>query len=162
MKVTHYYYCWNAPLTSTVQSPETHSKAQWMSVGAIFSPPRGGCFLCWNMTHLYFIQTSISVTILSDCPSTVIYHIAIKLIKYWWRHSISTAVSPPSTSDTVYASAALTVMPLILQDQPTDNTLTYIKEAMKMQKNYQNSWLLVFNTFTIYNISDSLLWSKEI
>ena len=60
-------------LTSTGWSPETFSKCQWMSTGAIFYAWRN------SATHLCFIHTSIlEDTILSDCPSTVICHTATK------------------------------------------------------------------------------------
>jgi len=67
--------CWNAPstvLTPTVRSPETFSKHWWMPLGAIFSPPRN------SVTHFCYISTSISDTILSNCPSTAICFTATK------------------------------------------------------------------------------------
>jgi len=59
-------------LTSTVQSSKTCTKYQWMSVGT--------CFFSWrsSLTHLCFIHTSVSDTILSNCPSAAICHMAIK------------------------------------------------------------------------------------
>ena len=49
-------------LTFTVGSRETFSKCQWMSVGAIFSTWRN------SMTYIYFICTSRSRVMLTDCP----------------------------------------------------------------------------------------------
>jgi len=60
-------------LTSTVWSPETFSQHWWMSVDAIFSTWRN------SVTHLSFIHTSMSDTIVSDCSSAAICHIATKL-----------------------------------------------------------------------------------
>ena len=57
-------------LTSTVWSPSTFSKRQWISVAIIFSTWRS------LMTHLCFRCTSMSDTILSDCPSDAICHTA--------------------------------------------------------------------------------------
>jgi len=64
-------YCLTV-LTSTSWSPETLSKHQWMSVGAIFSPWRN------SMTHLSLICAFMSDAILSDCPSAAICHMATK------------------------------------------------------------------------------------
>ena len=62
-------YCLSV-LTSTVWSPETFSKHHWMSVGTIFST--------WtnSVPHLCFIHTSMSDTIVSECPSAAICHTA--------------------------------------------------------------------------------------
>ena len=47
-------------------SPQIFTKCQCMSVGAIFSTRRN------SVTHLCFICTSMSDTMLSDCPSAAI------------------------------------------------------------------------------------------
>ena len=57
-------------LTSTVRTPSMFSKHQWMSVDTFFSAWRN------PVTHLCFIYTSISGTILSDCPSAAVCHTA--------------------------------------------------------------------------------------
>jgi len=59
-------------LTSTLWSPSMFSMCWWMSVGAIYST--------WttSVTHLCFICTSMSDTILSDCLPAAICHTATK------------------------------------------------------------------------------------
>ena len=57
-------------LTSTVWSPETFSKYQWMSVSAIFSAWRN------SVSHLCFIYPSVSDTILTTCPFATIGRMA--------------------------------------------------------------------------------------
>ena len=64
-------YCLTV-LTSTVWSPETFSKHQWMSMGAISSAWRN------SITHLCFIHNSMSDAILSDCSSVAVCHTAAK------------------------------------------------------------------------------------
>ena len=79
-------------------SLHTFSKRQWMSRGASFSAWRN------SVTHLCFICTSISDTILSDFPSAAICHTAVKCngilvgrfslychninIHLWWANKI--------------------------------------------------------------------------
>jgi len=72
-------------LMSTPWSPQTHSKYLWMTAGEFFSARRN------SVMDLYFMLTSISNTILSDCPSAAICHTATKrkrilmgrFILYW-------------------------------------------------------------------------------
>ena len=59
-------------LISTVCSPQTFNKHQRMPVAAIFSAWRN------SVTHLCFICTSMSDTILSYCLSAAICHTATK------------------------------------------------------------------------------------
>ena len=54
------------------------------------------------MTHLYFIYPSTLDTILSDCPTAAICHIAKNVMENWWEGSSSTAVPPTSASDFVH------------------------------------------------------------
>ena len=54
--------------SSTFWSPLMLSRCWWMSVGAIFSTWRN------SVTHLCFLCTSMSDTILSDCPSAAMCH----------------------------------------------------------------------------------------
>ena len=63
--------------TSTVWSPETFSKHQWMSVGATFS--------AWRY--------------LANCSSADNCHTAINVIEYWWEGSTSIVMPPTSTFD---------------------------------------------------------------
>ena len=51
------------------------------------------------MTHFYFIGTSMSDSILSDCPFAAICHVQQNVTAYRWEGSIHTAISPISTSD---------------------------------------------------------------
>jgi len=51
------------------------------------------------MTHFYFIDTSMSDSILSDCPFAAICHVQQNVTAYRWEGSIHTAISPISTSD---------------------------------------------------------------
>jgi len=51
------------------------------------------------VTHLCFIHTSMSDTILSDYLSAAICHVTAKVTEYWWEGSTSTAVPPTSASD---------------------------------------------------------------
>ena len=57
-------------LTSTGWPPKTLNKHLWISVGAMFSAQRN------SVTHLSFTCTSMSDSILSDCPSAAICHTA--------------------------------------------------------------------------------------
>lgn len=64
-----YHRCWNVHLTvltSTIWSPQTFGKCQWISVGAIFSSWR------ISVPYLSLIYSSMADTILSDYPSTAI------------------------------------------------------------------------------------------
>ena len=54
-----------------------------------------------SVTHLCFLCTSTSDTILSACPSAVVCHTATKRNGMQWEGSASTAVPPTSTSDIV-------------------------------------------------------------
>ena len=75
--LSHHCHCWNAPpttsvLASTVWSPSMfckHRKCQW---GTFFSAWKN------SMTPLCLIRTSMSDTIVSDCPSAAICHMAKK------------------------------------------------------------------------------------
>ena len=66
--------CWNAP--PTPHCAHTHClvfinfQCWWWSMCAIFPTWRN------SVTHLCFIQTSVSDAILSDCPSAAISHMA--------------------------------------------------------------------------------------
>jgi len=51
------------------------------------------------MTPLCFICTSMSDSILSDCPSAAIWQKHVT--EYWWEGSTSTALPSPPTSDVV-------------------------------------------------------------
>jgi len=82
-------------LTFTVWSPLTFSKCQWMSMGAIFSTWRN------SMTHLCLIHTSMSDTILSDCPLLPSVTLQQNITGYWWKDSTSSAIPPIYTSDAV-------------------------------------------------------------
>ena len=53
------------------------------------------------MTHFFFIHSSTSDAILSDCPSAVICHTATMCNGILWDGSTSAAVPPASTSDIV-------------------------------------------------------------
>jgi len=66
---------------------------QWVSVGAIFSVWRN------SVTHLCFILTSMSDTIVSECPSAAICHEQQNVMEYCWKGSPSTAIPPTSISD---------------------------------------------------------------
>ena len=59
--------------------------------------------LIWrnSMTHLCFIHTSISDTILSDCPLLPSVTQQQRVTEYWWEGSACPAVPPTSTSDAV-------------------------------------------------------------
>jgi len=59
----------------------------------------GGCHFFWmedSVTQLCFTRTSVSVAVVSDCPSAALCHMAT--LEYWWEGSTSTAISPTSTS----------------------------------------------------------------
>mgnify|MGYP001852988845 CR=1 FL=1 len=76
----HGHHCWNTihlltVFTTTVWSPSTFIKHQWMLAGAIFSTWRN------STPHLCFIHTSISDVTLSYCPSAAICHVATKCIR---------------------------------------------------------------------------------
>ena len=82
-------------LTFTLWSPEMVSKCWWMSVDAIFSAQRN------SVTHLCFIHTSVSGTILLDCPLLPSDTQQQYVREYWWEGSTSIAIPPTSTSDIV-------------------------------------------------------------
>ena len=50
------------------------------------------------MTHLFFIHTSMSDAVLSDCPSADICHTQENIMEYWWESSTSPAIPPTSAS----------------------------------------------------------------
>ena len=54
-----------------------------------------------SLPPLYSICTSMSDTLLSDCPSAAICHIATTWHGNWWEGSTPTAIPPTSVSDTV-------------------------------------------------------------
>ena len=76
-------------LTATVWSPQAFSKHQWMSMGAILSTRRN------SMPHFCFICTSMSDTILSDCPSAAVTQ-QQNVMEYWWKGPVAATI--PLTS----------------------------------------------------------------
>ena len=71
-------HCWNTPPTTSLcshplfglhKSSASVNKCQWVPFISTWRHP---------MPHLYFICTSMSDTILSDCPSSTICHMATK------------------------------------------------------------------------------------
>jgi len=68
LKRTTYYLT----VLTSVWSPKVFSKCQWVAMGAIFTT--------WSnlVTRLYFIRTSTSDPILSDCSSAAMCHMATK------------------------------------------------------------------------------------
>ena len=53
------------------------------------------------MISLSFIHTSLSDTMVSDCSTAAICHMATPVMEYFWEGSASTATSPTSVSDVV-------------------------------------------------------------
>lgn len=90
-------HCWSAPPTAsmclpTLWSPSLFRKCWWMSMGAVFSTWRN------SVTYFYFICTSVSDTILSDCTSAAISCMATKCSRILEKGSTSIAVPRVSTS----------------------------------------------------------------
>jgi len=81
-------------ITSTVWSPSAFRKRHWLSVGTIFSQWRN------SVTHFYFMCSSTSATILSDCPFAAICHTATTCEGILMGNWVSTSVSL-SASDVV-------------------------------------------------------------
>jgi len=80
-------------LTSTVWSPSTLNKHQWMSTGAIFFCMKN------SVPHLCFLCTSMSGT----CQTPLLPPVSQpqNVTEYWWEGSASTAIPPTLASDVV-------------------------------------------------------------
>jgi len=74
--------CSLTALISTIRSSKTFGKCPWMLMSAIFSVWRN------SVPHFFFICTSMSDTILSDCLSAAIYRTTAKWMEYWWECSL--------------------------------------------------------------------------